>query len=254
MLGVQENSLRIGCLRLLADDNQDVEVRSPEDDHRKKDKATRREEYDREASQPAHPSSRYPHDQIGIKLMMMIKSGNIPTSCTTRPFVPIDSREGGILMQVPNRKEGRLSSISISWEFEFLHHDRTLLQQQQQTAIGRTEEENRYLNHDRGVSLQHSCWQSATHCWHLSFLFFVLLFTQLPQSLQNPTPQMPASKCSILQINLWIPPHPGPQEKIDNKNLCPNLPPLQIHNHNTQESQKNEFLKYPQERPNDPQG
>jgi len=157
MLGVQENSLRIGCLRLLADDNQDVEVRSPEDDHRKKDKATRREEYDREASQPAHPSSRYPHDQIGIKLMMMIKSGNIPTSCTTRPFVPIDSREGGILLQVPNRKEGRLSSISISWEFEFLHHDRTLLQQQQQTAIGRAEEENRYLNHDRGVSLQHSC-------------------------------------------------------------------------------------------------
>lgn len=50
MLGVQENSLRIGCLRLLADDNQDVEVRSPEDDHRQKDKATRREEYDREAS------------------------------------------------------------------------------------------------------------------------------------------------------------------------------------------------------------
>lgn len=50
------------------------------------------------------------------------------------------------------------------------------------------------------------------------------------------------------------PPHPGPQEKIENKNLCPNLPPLQIHNHNTQESQKNEFLKYPQERPNDPQG
>jgi hypothetical protein len=89
--------------------------------------------------------------------MMMIKSGNIPTSCTTRPFVPIDSREGGILLQVPNRKEGRLSSISISWEFEFLHHDQTLLQQQQQTAIGRTEEENRYLNHDRGVSLQHSC-------------------------------------------------------------------------------------------------
>jgi hypothetical protein len=39
---------------LLADDNQDVEVRSPEDDHRQKDKATRREEYDREASQPAN--------------------------------------------------------------------------------------------------------------------------------------------------------------------------------------------------------
>ncbi len=123
--------------------------------------------------------------------MMMIKSGNIPTSCTTRPFVPTDSREGGILLQVPNRKEGRLSSISISWEFEFLHHDQTLLQQQQQTAIGRTEEENRYLNHDRGVSLQHSCWQSATHCWHLSFLFLFfsslnflsLSKTQLPKCL-----------------------------------------------------------------------
>jgi hypothetical protein len=129
------------------------------------------------ASQPAHPCSRYPHDQIGIKLTMMIKSGNIPTSRTARPFVPIDSREGGILLQVRNRKEGRLSSISISWEFEFLHHDQTLLQRQQQTAISRTEEENRYLNHDRGVSLQHSCWQSATHCWHLSFLF--LLFSSL---------------------------------------------------------------------------
>jgi hypothetical protein len=128
----------------------------------KRIQATRREEYEREASQPAsqpaNPCSRYPHDQIGIKLMMvMMKSGNIPTSRTTRPFVPIDSREGGILLQVPNRKEGRLSSISISWEFEFLHHDQTLLQQQQKTAISRTEEENRYLNHDRGVSLQHSC-------------------------------------------------------------------------------------------------
>jgi hypothetical protein len=127
----------------------------------KRIQATRREEYDREASQPAsqpaHPCNRYPHDQIGIKLMMMIKSGNIPTSRTTGPVVPIDSREGGILLQVPNRKEGRLSSISISWEFEFLHHDQTLLQRQQQTAISRTEEENRYLNHDRGVSLQHSC-------------------------------------------------------------------------------------------------
>jgi hypothetical protein len=63
---------------------------------------------------------------------------------------------------------------------------------------------------------------------------------------------MPASKCSILQINLWIPPHPGPQEKIENKNLCPNLPPLQIHNNKTQESQKNEFLKYPKKDPMTP--
>ncbi len=179
MLGVQENSLRIGCLRLLAHDNQDVEARSPEDDHRQKDTGNKKRgiwQGSQPASQPAHPCSRYPHDQIGIKLMMMIKSGIIPTSCTTRPFVPIDSREGGILLQVPNRKEGRLSSISISWEFEFLHHDQTLLQQHQ-TAISRTEEENRYLNHDRGVSLQHSCWQSATHCWHLSFLF--LFFSSL---------------------------------------------------------------------------
>jgi hypothetical protein len=61
---------------------------------------------------------------------------------------------------------------------------------------------------------------------------------------------------AYLQMQYTPPPAhpPAPQEKIEKKNLCPNLPPLQIHNHNTQESQKNEYLKYPQERSNDPQG